>query len=110
MGKPGHSVPFVPSMTLTGLVEVFKQELAVLLSWQVGTCVAGPGVRGLGGSKQGPKVDIAGHDNLVSGQPSEEGSRQAHLERILPGLMLEAVAGSTRQLLGASDFKHKCDL
>lgn len=27
--------------------------------------------------KQGPKVDVAGHDNLVSGQ---EGPRQGHLE------------------------------
>lgn len=50
-------------------------------------------------------MDVAGHDNLVSGQ---EGPRQGHLKRIPLGLMLEA--GSTRQLLGTSDFKHECDL
>lgn len=61
--------------------------------------------RGCGRGKQGPKVDVAGHDNLVSGQ---EGPRQGHLKRIPLGLMLEA--GSTRQLLGTSDFKHECDL
>lgn len=27
-----------------------------------------------------------------------------------PGLVLEALAGSIRHLVGASDFKHKCDL
>lgn len=63
------------------------------------------------GGKQGPKVGIAGHGNLISGQPPEEGPRQGHLRGSPPwGLMLEAVAGSTGQLPGASDFKHKCDL